>query len=766
MLKMNFYFNNLFFILCALVFSPLVFAQTNLSGLVINADDYEYNSKLKVAYLKGNVQVVFEGNHLVADKATVSIEKKNILAEGNVVLQNPQVYIGAQRIDFSYDTKTGVFYEAFVHSGQAVFEGKIIEKVGESDYIAHQAYYSTCETCPPAWSFSGRKITAQMGGYAWITRPVLRIADFPVLILPGIIVPLKSERQSGFLVPSYNYSTDGGHAFSQSYFWAISRNKDMTVTARNYEKRGFKTLGEYRYVLSGTDKGFFNGAHIKDRAFSGRDDVGKVIDRWYVNYHHRFDLPNDYVQRMNLSAVSDLRYPVDFPRELDANGDPALENSVSLTKTTESQHASAEATMNINLLKTNPLASNEDSVHRLPELNYSMTNTRVFDTPLLAKMHLNYTSFQRSGLAYDDMRPCGTPPNVDDLCVKDERDGSFNPADGDLIRTGQRFDFEPSLSLPILVGESFDIVPKVEYRETHYRFQLNDDGLLEGYENEAVRRYVKTEISAGSQFSRVFGEIAADKSGQKLKHEIEPRISFVSIPWIEDPDHNFFGDFRGQPYSQSEEPVSDEDLNGPNKVQFDYNDRVFDTKLVNFSLSNKLVRKRWAGDDPDYRSLVIAKFDQSYDLNEAQQSREDKPQPWLPINGLLDIRLDQFDSYTKAIHYPYAQVTNLSSRVRSTNNSGGFAEVIYSRFIRVKEDNSIDAATKTENVGLGLGFASKYLNLSGSADYSTVTFDVTSWRYAAIIKPPGDCWGFYFTGIHPLNGRPEFDFNLSFNFGN
>jgi LPS-assembly protein len=741
-----------------------VMAQTNLSGLVINADNYEYNSKKKIAYLKGNVQVVFDGNHLVADQATVSIESKTIKAEGKVVLQNPQVYIGANRVDFQYEKKIGFFYDAFVHSGQAVFEGKVIEKIGENDYVAHDAYYSTCETCPPAWSFSGRKITAKMGGYAWITRPVLRIANFPVFILPGIVVPLKSERQSGFLVPSYNYSTDGGHAFSQSYFWAISQNKDLTLTARNYEKRGFKTLGEYRYVLSPTDKGTFTGAHIKDRAFSGRDDVDKVIDRWFVNYSHRFELPNDYVQRMNLSSVSDLRYPVDFPREIDANGDPSLENQVSLSKTTESQQASVEATVNINLLKTNPLASNEDSIHRLPEIHYNLTSTRILNTDLLGKMHFNYTNFQRSGLAYDDMETLTDGDGTPYLMVTKDRDGSFDPANGDLLRAGQRLDLEPSLSYPILVGESFEIVPEIVYRETQYRFQLDEDGRLDRYGNASARRYIKTEISAGSQFSRVFGKIEDNRSGQKFKHEFEPKISFVTIPWLEDPEHDFFGDYRGQSFSRSEEPISDDDLNGENGVQFDYNDRVFDTRLVNFSLSNKIVRKRWAGDDPDYRSLLIAKLDQSYDLNEASQEKVEKPQPWQPINGLLDVRFDQFDSYTKAIHYPYAQVTNLSSRVRSTNTSGGYAELFYSRFVRVNEDNSIESSTKTENVGMGLGFASRYINLSGSADYSTVTFDITSWRYTAVIKPPGDCWGFFFTGIHPLNGRPEFDFNLSFNF--
>lgn len=750
-------------------FVSTLHAQTSLSGLIINADDYEYNSRKKIATLKGNVQVVFEGNHLRADEASIDIEKKFIKASGSVILQNPRVYVGAERIEFNYDSKTGTFFNSFVKSGQAVFEGEVIEKTGENEYVAQKASYSTCETCPGAWSFSGRKITAELGGYAWITRPVLRIANVPVIILPGIVIPLKSKRQSGFLVPSYSWSDQGGHAITQQYFWAIDRNKDTTLGLKNYEKRGLKTLGEYRYVLTDTDNGNLNAAHLRDRAFSGEDDVDGRIDRWFVNYNHRLELPGNLIQRVNLSAVSDLRYPIDFPKELDANGDPSLKNQVSLTKLGESQMASIEATYNINLLKKNPLASNEDSIHRLPEVNYHLTSKRLFNTDLTSKLHLNYVNFTRPGLAYDDMEQCPLLPSQtvnNSKCVKDVRDGKFDPSGqfGDIIRTGQRLDIRPTVTYPMLLGNALEVVPSVKYRETQYYFNLGSDTTAENYSNSASRRYLETDISAAVQFSRVFGQIdETSHKGQKYKHEFEPKISYTNIPWFQEPDHGFFGDFRNQPFSRSLEPIANEDLDGSNGVQFDYNDRVFDTRLVNLSLSNKIVRKRWAGDNPDYRSLLVAKLWQSYDLNEAKS--DDRPQPWLPINGLLNMNLDHFDSYTIAQHYPYAKITNWSSRMRFTDSRGGFFELLYSFFVRVDDRNEIEDGTKTETTGTNLGFTSKYLNLSGGLDYSNVTDEISQWRAAAVIKPPGDCVAFYLTGLLPVNGQLEYSFDVRFNFG-
>ena len=83
-------------------------------------------------------------------------------------------------------------------------------------------------------SFTGSKIESELGGYSKLSRPVLRVGGIPVIILPGILVPLKSARQSGLLVPSLEYSGSGGVALSQSFFWAISPSEDLTVSAKHY----------------------------------------------------------------------------------------------------------------------------------------------------------------------------------------------------------------------------------------------------------------------------------------------------------------------------------------------------------------------------------------------------------------------------------------------------------------------------------------------------------------------------------------------------
>jgi LPS-assembly protein len=202
------------FLLAALTpIGHIAYAQQSLSGLIVNADDSEYDMENKRAILTGKVQLVWKGNYLSAAKADVDLANKVIVAEGDVVIQNSKLHAEAAKVEYNYDTERGYFYDSFIQSGQVVFEGKVIEKTGEDTFVASKAQYTACATCPAAWSFSGKQIEAELGGYAWISRPVVRVGGFPVLILPGLVVPLQSKRQSGFLVPEYNTSVRGGNTF-------------------------------------------------------------------------------------------------------------------------------------------------------------------------------------------------------------------------------------------------------------------------------------------------------------------------------------------------------------------------------------------------------------------------------------------------------------------------------------------------------------------------------------------------------------------------
>lgn len=748
-------------------------------GLIVNADQMSSDFKTKTTQLRGNIQIVFQGQHLSAERATIDYKNKRIEARGKVKLQSATVYAEASHLIVNYEADTAWMQDAFIQSGQVVFEGREIQKTGPQTYVATDAKYTACVSCPPTWDFSGKRIEAELGGYARITRPVMRVGGIPIIILPGILVPLKSARQSGMLVPSLDVTSKGGLAFSESFFWAMDRSHDMTFTGKYYELRGFKGEVEHRYVLTDTSHGRFAGGYLRDRAF--KHDYGKVgitedLDRWYLKYGHYYDLPDNFIQRVDIRQISDLRYLRDFPDEVEGQGSSAIENRVSLTKNFPGQHLSAEASYHHSLLKFYPLPNNDDAVHRFPEIRYSVTEKRVLGTPLLFSLDSIYTNFSRNHYSYDDLTVEHASPAADcpggvarcaDINSRGDvlRDGQFDSdyggGMGDLIRTGQRLDFKPSLTLPFQVGGVFDIIPRLSYREMQYRFNLDEENQSDNFSNSAAQRYLETDVLVRSKISRVYGSLESPQS-VRVKHELEPEVGFSNIPWVRRAEHGFFGEFAGQNYSRIFEPISDQDLYGRNKLQFDYNDRVFDKKLVNFGVTNRVTRKRWRAGIPTYERIGTFRVAQSYDIYEA---RTDRPQPWSALNALLNVRLDNFETYTTASHNGYAKVTNTSSRVRLFNRYGNFIQGSYERIYLINEENVVTSRNQTENLGFGAGVRTKYLDASGQMDYSAISHRVISWHYVADLKPPGDCWIIRIGHKQVIGGDPEFRFNMSFDFG-
>lgn len=745
-------------------------SEESKSELLVNADQMNTDFKTRISQLTGNVQVVFHGQHLSCDRAIVYYREKRIEAFGNIRVQSPMMYLEASKMVYNFEKDTATMEDGLVQSGQVVFEGKRVEKTGVNTFLVTEATYTACVSCPPAWSFSGKKIEAELGGYAKIQRPVMRIGGVPVVILPSILVPLKSDRQSGFLVPSVDFSKKGGLAISESFFWAISRSQDMTLTLKNYGGRGIKGLGEYRYVLDPESKGHLNMGYIRDRGFGSEPLVTEKTNRWFGRYEHYYALPNDYTQRLSLNQVSDLRYTRDFPDEMPGHGDPALENRISLTKTTSGQLFSIEADFYKNLLKQYPLASNDDAVNRLPEIRYALTDRRVLESPILFRLDTTYTKFARNGFSYDDLSSTTCKGDVVHCALvgnesKVMRDGQFNE-NVDKIRTGSRLDIRPMVSLPFSLFKIIEVTPAVSFREMQYQFDSGLDFSSSPNSNfapSAAQRYIEAGVSAKTSLSRVYGDLSQVQSS-RIRHEVEPQVSFSTIPWLRRPDHAFFGNFAGQRYARIDEPISDADLYGPNGLQFDYEDRVFDKQLVDLALTNRLTRKRWRDGVPYYERIFTFRLSESYDLNEA---RNEDPKPWSAINGLLNVRLDHFETYTAASYNPYAKVTNTSARVKVFDRDRiNFLQASYERIYLIDADNKvIPTSNQTENIGLGLGFDTKYVGFSGQFDYSAVTSRIQSWRYVALFKPPGNCWTIRLDQWQLVGAPPEFHFTVAFNFG-
>ncbi|KHD87324.1 MAG: organic solvent tolerance protein [Bdellovibrio sp. ArHS] len=779
---------SLFLFLFVAVFtaSPLWAAEptAKIHGILINADSMFRDTEKETAELEGNVQIVYQGQHIRSDKARVLLRSRQVELFGNVEIMDAKNTIVGDQVYLDYENNTGVIYNGYVQSGSITFSGTVLQKTGDAEYVVSSADYTACTNCPSTWSFSGTTVRAELGGYAYIKNAILRFGPVPVFWFPYLVVPLKSDRQSGLLTPTFEASDTGGFAMSLPYFWAISRSSDATIELKDYANRGLKGLLEYRYMLNENSEGSLNFGSLFDKAFADDErlnlyrpvtEKNDPIERYFVRYGHYLEMPDGGVHRAQINFASDLQYPKDFPTETLNHGDSAMENRVSYTKNTEDQHMSVDSSYYVNMLHGDPLAGNNDAVHRIPELRWSHSQQNIGESNFIYAFDLDVVNFTRGGNAYDDMttqtsgdttvrfpkNSCNDPKWEDNPLCKRVYDGSFDPS-VDLIRTGQRIDFEPSVYYPIKLADGLDLVPAMSYRETHYNFNIEDN-------SHVVRRYLRAEMGARLSLSRVYGDTVSSKA-TRYKHEIIPEVTYSNLPWFTQDDSPFFGQgsVTDAPYS-ARDSITDLDIASDYSVQFDYNDRVYDRNLVTMALTNKVTEKRWVSDRPEYRQIGYLKLAQSYDAS--QQNRGGSIyEPWSDLTATLDVRLDRFQTYSIFNYFPYQNVTNASSRVRLMNDVGQFFQVQLTRQYKITPGQAVDTSARQEDYTFSTGFVSKYLNLMGKFVYDANWADrssgdqIKSWAYIAQFKPTGDCLFITFIHDQVTGGDTNFKLNFAFTF--
>lgn len=127
--------------------------------------------------------------------------------------------------------------------------GDQISRTDGNDFRAKESLFTPClckDDEVPAWGFRSAAMFAQIGGYADLSHPVLEIKGIPVLYLPYLKIPLKSERQTGFLPPVFAFEARSGTIYSQPVFFDLGKDSDATLTTDVFENRGTRLGLEYR----------------------------------------------------------------------------------------------------------------------------------------------------------------------------------------------------------------------------------------------------------------------------------------------------------------------------------------------------------------------------------------------------------------------------------------------------------------------------------------------------------------------------------------
>ena len=283
---------------------------TASSGPVdITANILEFNKEENSYTAKGDVEIIDGPRKLNADYVRYYKDTEDAYAEGHVVFREEGDVINCEKMSLNLATKMGTIEKGriFIKEGNFTVIGSEIEKLGENEYEVKKGQFTTCDmTGPekPAWKFSAEDADITVEGFAKTKGMKFYILDQPVFYIPRGFFPVKSERQSGFLMPEIVTSSRDGMKLTESYYWAISKDKDATFYTQWIQNRGFRLGTEFRYALTENTRGIWGFSIIDDKDYGGT--------RWEVKGKHEQIIGNDLTLKANIDYVSDKDFVLDF----------------------------------------------------------------------------------------------------------------------------------------------------------------------------------------------------------------------------------------------------------------------------------------------------------------------------------------------------------------------------------------------------------------------------------------------------------------------
>lgn len=259
-------------------------------------------------FAEGSVLILFRDMIVTSDNATYHRDTNTVELAGNVVFKDKDNIIRASYAKVHLDNKTGYFVKGKgFYAPWSYFSADRLEKLEGNSFLLENAKITTCSGDSPDWSFSANNAKIDLGQYFRAKHSFGNIKDVPVLYFPYFVWPIKKDRQSGFLIPQFGFSSTKGLFITPKYFWAIDVDKDMTTGVNLFSNNGVMLLNEFRYAISKKEKMHLIGEFIDDK----ESDADKT-SRWRLYGIGNVFILDDLEFKFNINYASDFRYKRDF----------------------------------------------------------------------------------------------------------------------------------------------------------------------------------------------------------------------------------------------------------------------------------------------------------------------------------------------------------------------------------------------------------------------------------------------------------------------
>ncbi|HST21125.1 MAG TPA: putative LPS assembly protein LptD [Blastocatellia bacterium] len=436
-------------------------AQTESEEVEIIADKQSKNGDLFI--YDGYVNATMGDVRLQADHVTFNNVTGDMVAEGNVIFdQGADQRVTARRAEINSVTRKGIFWDTTgftnrTQTGEYIFfTATRVEKTGPLTYELFNAEVTACEDVVPKWKFQAKRAELKLGDRITLHNSVFRVKSLPAFVLPFAWIPAtRSERKSGFLLPTTGTSNQKGRTLKLAYYQTLGESADITFRSDVYTQRGLGFGAEFRAQTD--EKSFMRmGVYaVKDRLFgpAGESQGGTAFVAEGQQY-----FPHGWVAVGNVSLVTNLAFRQIFSDDISQVVNPRRESTFYANNNTRSFSfnflASNETTTLFRPSRdplSTPDAGSSFDVHvrQAPEIDMTVYPRRLFESlPIYFSFDTSIGALKREETV-DSSTVLVTPAAV------------------------QRFDFQPKITIPFATFAGIAITPSLSVRETFYTSSLD-----------------------------------------------------------------------------------------------------------------------------------------------------------------------------------------------------------------------------------------------------------------------------------------------------
>jgi LPS-assembly protein len=506
-------------------------------------------------HLRGMVRVETSDTTLRADEVDYNADTGEVDARGHVHVDE---YTRGEKIDsdralYNVNTDEGKFYNVSgtstprIHTRPGLlttqnpfyFEASWVEKL-QDRYILHDGFLTDCLLPRPWWRLSAPTFDIVPGERAIAHHAWFHLGRMPIFYAPVFYKSLEKEpRKSGIIIPTFGNSSTRGPELNYGYYWAINRSFDLLYRGQYYMKAGTAQHMDFRGDINATTAfnvrvdGVYDTRNLNPPA-SGAEIMarGKTM------------LPHGWEGHGELNYLSSFAF-VQYYSESFNEAVWGETHSVGYVDKHFSDLAVYFVTQeNINYQSTTP--GDTIAIRKLPEAQFRERDHEFH----LGNMPL-WFSFESSAGLESRSQPL----------FQTRR---FMP----------RTDLAPQLNTAFHWA-GFNLVPSFGIRETTYGSSVGPTGAFVGTNLYRSSREFKADLLFPT-LQRIYD--APSWMGQKVKHVIEPRVTYTDVEGIS---------------------------NFAKVIRLDDMDIFSNTNQLEFSLTNRLLAKDKNGTVTDFLTWQI-----------------------------------------------------------------------------------------------------------------------------------------------------------------